>query len=57
MTRKAKRRWWWRCLRIVLAIWLAFAIMRVMKRPTALLVGLCVALIVLGVAVEATQSQ
>ena len=55
MTRKAKRRWWWRCLRIVLAIWLAFAIMRVLKRPTALLVGLCVALLVLGVAIEALQ--
>ena len=55
MTRKAKRSWWWRCLRIVLAIWLAFAIMRAMKRPTVLIFGLCFVLIALGVAVEATQ--
>jgi hypothetical protein len=55
MTRKAKRRWWWRCLRIALAIWLAFVIMRVLKRPTALLIGLCFALLVVGVAVEAAQ--
>lgn len=48
--------WQWRFLRIALAIWLAFAIMRVLKRPTVLLVGLCFALLALGVAVEATQS-
>jgi hypothetical protein len=47
--------WQWRFLRLALAIWLAFAIMRVLKRPTALLIGLCVALLVIGVAIEATQ--
>ena len=46
----------WRLLRIALAIWLAFAIMRVLKRPAVLIVGLCVALIVLGLAVEALHS-
>jgi hypothetical protein len=56
MTQKAKRSWWWRCLRIVLAIWLAFAIMRAMKRPTVLIVGLYFALLAVGVAVEALHS-
>lgn len=48
--------WVWRCLCFAFAIWLAFAIMRVLKRPGVLLVGLCFALIVLGVAVEALHS-
>jgi hypothetical protein len=38
-----QRSWWWRCLRLAFAIWLAFAIMRAMKRPTMLIVGLCFA--------------
>jgi hypothetical protein len=48
-------RWLWRCLCLALSIWLAFAIMRAMKRPTVLIVGLCFVLVVLGVAVEALQ--
>ena len=52
MTRR-KRSWWWRCLRIALAIWLAFAILRVLKQPFALILGVCFALIALGFAVEA----
>lgn len=55
MTRR-RRSWWWRCVRIAFSIWLAFAIMRVMKRPTVLIVGLCLALLVVGVAVEAVHS-
>jgi len=46
----------WRFLRIALAIWLAFAILRVLKRPTVLIVGLCFALIAVGLAVEALHS-
>lgn len=49
-------RWLWRCLCFALAIWLAFAIMRVLKRPAVLIVGLCFALLVLGLAVEALHS-
>jgi hypothetical protein len=48
--------WLWRCLCLAFSIWLAFAIMRVLKRPGVLIVGLCFALLALGVAVEATHS-
>lgn len=48
--------WLWRCLCLAFSIWLAFAIMRVLKRPAVLLVGLCSTLIVVGVAVEALHS-
>jgi hypothetical protein len=48
--------WLWRCLCFAFSIWLAFAIMRVLKRPTVLLVGLCFALLAVGVAVEALHS-
>ena len=48
--------WLWRCLCLVFAIWLAFAIMRVLKQPGVLLVGLCFALLAFGVAVEALHS-
>ncbi|HEX5309031.1 MAG TPA: hypothetical protein VFW38_08120 [Solirubrobacteraceae bacterium] len=54
MTRK--RSWWWRCLRLVVAVWFAFAILRVLKQPFVLIVGLCIALLALGVAVEALHS-
>jgi hypothetical protein len=47
--------WLWRCLCLAFAIWLAFAIMRVLKRPFVLILGLCLALTMLGVAVEALQ--
>jgi hypothetical protein len=55
MTRKT-RSWWWRCLYIAFAIWLAFAIMRVLKQPLVLILGLCFALIAVGLAVEALHS-
>lgn len=55
MTRR-KRSWWWRCLRIALAVWLAFAIMRVLKQPLVLIFGVCFALLVIGVAVEGPHS-
>jgi hypothetical protein len=48
--------WLWRCLCLALAIWLAFAIMRVMKRPAVLLVGLCFALLAVGLAAETLHS-
>lgn len=48
-------RWLWRCLCLAFSIWLAFAIMRVLKRPAVLIVGLCLALTALAVAVEALQ--
>jgi hypothetical protein len=48
--------WLWRCLCLAFSIWLAFAIMRAMKRPTVLLVGLCLTLTALGVALEALHS-
>jgi len=47
--------WLWRCLCLAFAIWLAFAIIRAMKRPAVLIVGLCLALTALGVAVEALR--
>lgn len=46
----------WRCLCLAFSIWLAFAIMRAMKRPTVLIVGLCLVLTALGLAVEALHS-
>lgn len=55
MARKT-RGWWWRRLCIAFAIWLAFAIMRVLKQPLVLILGLCFALITVGLAVEALHS-
>ena len=49
-------RWLWRCLWFAFSLWLALAIMRAMKRPTVLIVGLCFALLAVGVAIEATHS-
>lgn len=48
--------WLWRCLCFAFSIWLAFAIMRAMKRPAVLLVGLCFALLAVGLAAEALHS-
>jgi uncharacterized membrane protein YgaE (UPF0421/DUF939 family) len=51
-----KRSWWWRCLRLAIALWLAFAIVRVLKQPYVLILGLCFALIAVGLALEALHS-
>lgn len=48
-------RWLWRCLCFAFSIWLAFAIMRALRRPTVLLIGACFALLAVGVAAEALQ--
>jgi hypothetical protein len=48
--------WLWRCMCLAFSIWLAFAIMRAVKRPAVRLVGLCLALTALGLAVEALHS-
>lgn len=55
MTRK-KRSWWWRCLCIAFAIWLLFAIMCVLKQPFVLILGMCFALLAIGLTVEALHS-
>jgi hypothetical protein len=54
--RRKKRSWWWSCLRIAFVIWLAFAIVRVLKQPYVLILGLCSVLIAVGLAVEALHS-
>jgi hypothetical protein len=46
----------WRCLRLAFALWLAFAILRVLKQPYVLILGLCFAVIAVGLAVEALHS-
>jgi hypothetical protein len=48
--------WLWRCLCLAFSIWLAFAIMRVLKQPFVLILGVCFALIAVGLAVEGLHS-
>jgi hypothetical protein len=55
MTRR-KRSWWWRCLRIAFAVWLAFTIMRILKQPFVVILVVCFALLAVGIAVEALHS-